>query len=289
MALVNLTELLVAAQADAYAVGAFDVVNTEYAMAIVGAAERERSPLILMVLEGYLRYFDMVLLIPSLCTMAERSAVPVAVHLDHATSLGTVARAVRAGCTSVMLDRSADPYEENVAQTREVARLCRPLNVSVESEIGSVKGSESIGSATLGASEADPRFFTKVEEAERFARETEVDALAVSVGNTHGPYKGKPALDLARIEAIARRTSIPLVLHGGSGLSDQDFSNAIERGMRKVNINTSLVAAAGERVAHQFVRNPESYNYPELLLSAHQAVAAEAARLMNVFGCAGKA
>lgn len=265
MALVNLTELLGAAVEGGYAVGAFDVVNAEYAMAIASAAEQVESPLILMVLEGYQRYFDMELLIPSLCRLAERSRVPVAVHLDHATSWETVARAVKAGCTSVMLDRSADPYEENVAQTREVARLCRPFNVSVESEIGSVKGSEAIGSATLARSEVDPRCFTQVEEAERFARETEVDALAVSVGNTHGWYKGKPKLDLERIEAIAERTAIPLVLHGGSGLSDQDFRNAIERGMRKVNINTSLIAAAGECVASLLDQNPESLNYPELL------------------------
>ena len=269
--------------------GAFDVVNAEYAMAIAGAAEQVESPLVLMVLEGYQRYSDMEILIPSLCRLAERSSVPVAVHLDHATSWETVVRAVKAGCTSVMLDRSADPYEENVAQTREVARLCRPLNVSVESEIGSVKGSEAIGSATLATSEVDPRYFTRVEEAERFARDTQVDALAVSVGNTHGWYRGKPELDLERIEAIAKRTAVPLVLHGGSGLSDQDFRNAIQRGMRKVNINTSLIAAAGGRVANLLQQNPESFNYPELLFSAHQAVAAEAKRLMGVFGCAGRA
>lgn len=289
MALVNLTELLRAAQEGAYAVGAFDVVNAEYAMAIVGAAEQVESPLVLMVLEGYQRYSDMEILIPSLRRLAERSSVPVAVHLDHATSWETVVRAVKAGCTSVMLDRSADPYEQNVAQTREVARLCRPLNVSVESEIGSVKGSEAIGSATLATSEVDPRHFTQVEEAERFARDTQVDALAVSVGNTHGWYRGKPELDLERIEAIAKRTAVPLVLHGGSGLSDQDFRNAIQRGMRKVNINTSLIAAAGGRVANLLQQNPESFNYPELLFSAHQAVAAEAKRLMGVFGCAGRA
>jgi fructose-bisphosphate aldolase class II len=270
-------------------VGAFDVVNAEYAMAIVGAAEQEASPLVLMVLEGYQRYSDMGILVPALCRLAARSSVPVAVHLDHATGWETVVRAVQAGCTSVMLDRSADPYEENVAQTREVVRLCRPLNVSVESEIGSVKGSEAIGSATLATSDVDPRYFTQVEEAARFAQDTQVDALAVSVGNTHGWYRGKPELDLERIEAIARLAAIPLVLHGGSGLSDQDFRNAIQRGMRKVNINTSLVAAAGGCVASLLQQNPASFNYPELLFSAHRAVAAEAKRLMGVFGCAGRA
>jgi fructose-bisphosphate aldolase class II len=289
LALVNLVELLSTAQDGAYAVGAFDVVSAEYARAIVGAAEQERSPLVLMVLEGYQLYSEMEILIPSLCRLAERSSVPVAVHLDHATRWETVVKAVQAGCTSVMLDRSGDPYRENVAQTREVVRLCTPLNVSVESEIGSVKGSEAIGSATLATSDVDPRYFTQVEEAERFARDTQVDALAVSVGNTHGWYKGRPELDLERIEAISKLAAVPLVLHGGSGLSDQDFRNAIRRGMRKVNINTSLIAAAGGRVASLLQQNPESLNYPELLYSAHQAVAAEARRLMGVFGCAGRA
>lgn len=289
MALVNLDQLLRSAQDGRYAIAAFDVVNAEYAMAIAHAAERAQSPLILMVLEGYFRYFDMDLLIPSLCRLAERSPSPIAVHLDHATSIETVEQAVKAGCTSVMLDRSSDPYEENVAQTLEVVRLCRPLGVSVESEIGAVRGSEAIGSARLVSSEVDPHSLTQVDEAERFALATQVDALAVSVGNTHGLYKGKPALDLERIEAIADHTGIPLVLHGGSGLSDEDFRNAVARGMRKVNVNTSLVAAAGESVARQLALDPESLNYPELLFAAHQAVAAEADRLMHVFGCAGKA
>lgn len=138
MPLVNLTDLLIPAQEGKYGVAAFDVVNTEYASAIVAAAEEERSPLILMVLEGYLRYFDMDLLTASLLELADRASVPVAVHLDHATCWETIVKAVKLGCTSVMLDCSADPYEENLARTREVVRLCRPLGVSIEGEIGSV-------------------------------------------------------------------------------------------------------------------------------------------------------
>lgn len=289
MALTDLTGLLAPAQRDRYAVAAFDVVNTEYAAAIVRAAEEERSPVVLMVLEGYMRYFDLELLIPSLLQIASEADVPAAVHLDHATQWDTVVRAVTAGCTSVMLDCSAEPYEENVARTKEVARLCRPLGVSVESEIGSVQGDEAIGRTSLVSSLVDERFFTDLDEAERFVEETGVDALAISVGNTHGLYKGEPSLDLARIEAVAARTPVPLVLHGGSGLSDDDFRSAIGRGMCKVNVNTSLVMAAGKRLKGLFDETPDALNYPELLLSAHEAVAAEAARLMEVFGCKGKA
>lgn len=289
MPLVNLSDLLIPAQKGNYGVAAFDVVNTEYASAIVTAAEEERSPLIVMILESYLRYFDLELLTASLLKLANRSSVPVAVHLDHATCWDTIVQAVKLGCTSVMLDCSADPYEDNVARTREVVRLCRPIHVSVESEIGSVCGDEAIGEMVLVSSEVDEQYFTDVAQAEQFAKDTQVDALAISVGNTHGLYKGTPELDLSRIEEIASRTQAPLVLHGGSGLSDRDFQNAIKRGMCKINVNTSLILTAGKRLKDLHTENPDGFNYPELLLSAHQAVQEQARRFMRVFGCSHKA
>ena len=288
MPLVNLSDVLIPAQKGSYGVAAFDVVNTEYASAIVTAAEQERSPLILMILEGYLRYFDLELLTASLLKLARRSSVPVAVHLDHATSWETIVKAVKLGCTSVMLDCSAAPYQDNVAGTREVVRLCRPLNVSVESEIGSVRGDEAIGAMDLVSSEVDEQYFTDIAQAEQFARDTQVDALAISVGNTHGLYQATPRLDLSRIEQIASRTRVPLVLHGGSGLSDGDFQNAIKRGMCKVNVNTFLVLTAGKHLKDLHTENPEGFNYPEMLLSAHQAVQEQAKCLMRVFGCSHK-
>jgi len=289
MALTNLKDILAPAREGSYAVAAFDVVNTEYASAIVNAAEKERSPVIIMALEGYMRYFDLELLIRSLLDLGASATVPVAVHLDHATRWETVVRAVKAGCTSVMLDCSTSSYEENVRMTKDVVRLCRPIEVSVESEIGSVLGDEAIGQTELVRSAVDQRYFTDVEEAERFARETEIDALAISVGNTHGLYKGEPELDLARIAEVASRTDVPLALHGGSGLSDQDFRNAIEKGMSKININTALVLAAGKRLKDLFEETPEGFNYPELLWSAHQAVEDEARSFMKLFGCSGRA
>jgi len=289
MSLTNLKDLLAPAQEEGYAVAAFDVVNTEYASAIVNAAEKESSPVIVMVLEGYLRYFDMELLIPSLLEIGARAAVPVAVHLDHATRWETVVRAVKAGCTSVMLDCSTLPYEENVSRTKDVVSLCRAIGVSVESEIGSVLGDEAIGQTELVSSDVDEQYFTDVEEAERFVAETAVDVLAISVGNTHGLYRGEPELDLARIEEVASRTEVPLALHGGSGLSDQDFRDAIRKGMCKVNINTALVLAAGKRLKKSFDETPDGFNYPELLFSAHQAVEEEAKHYMRLFGCSGRA
>ena len=278
MPLANMVKLLGRAQRGGYAVPAFDVVNTEYASAIVGGAQRERSPVIIMVL-----------LVPALLTIAGRASVPVAVHLDHAADWDTVVRAVKLGCESVMLDRSGEPYDENVARTREVVRLCRPVGASVESEIGSVRGDEAIGRTGLVSSEVDERYFTDPEQAGQFVKDTEVDALAVSVGNTHGLYRGEPHLDLDRIEKIASRTDVPLVLHGGTGLSDRDFRGAVERGMCKINVNTALVLAAGQRLKRLFDEDPDACNYPELLLLAHQTVADEAARFMRVFGSSDKA
>ena len=256
MPLTTLSHLLKPAQENRYAVAAFDVFNAEYAAAITRVAEEEKAPLILMVYEGYLRYSAMDLLVPALIEIAKRSAVPVAIHLDHATQWETVVHAVKAGCTSVMLDCSTWAYDPHVARMREVVSLCRPLHVSVESELGTVLGDEAIGQPTLVRSEADEGLFTDVDEARRYVQDTGVDALAVSVGTTHGLYRCAPRLDLERIQAIATQTGVPLVLHGGTGLSDQDFCNAIEMGIAKVNVNTSLVMAAGKRLKALFDEKP---------------------------------
>jgi len=282
MPLVNLRELLEPALQNKYAVAAFDVVNTEYALAIIEAAEELSSPLILMVYEGYYRYFRPELLIASLVRAAQTAAVPVAIHLDHATQWDTVVRAVHYGCSSVMLDSSRAPYDENVRRTRAVVELCRPLGVSVESEIGFVGGDEAIGQLALTKSGADEKYFTNVEEAETFVRDTEVDALAVSIGNVHGLYKGEPRLDFRRLEAIASRTRIPLVLHGGTGISDADFRRAINKGICKINVNTDLVLAAGKSVRQSLDAQAQSCNYPELLLRAHKAVGAQASHYLQM-------
>ena len=290
MPLTNLSELLLQARQRNYCIAAFDVVNAEYAQAIVGAAEQEKSPLVLMIYEAYLRYIDLELMVPSLLRLANRSHVPVAVHLDHGTSWEMVVKAVKHGCTSVMLDSSEDPFELNVARTCEVVRLCKPLGASVESELGFVGGDESIARTELASgTAADTRCFTDPDESARFVEDTGVDALAISCGNIHGPYKGVPCLDLERITQIADVTSLPLVLHGGSGLSDDDFRSAIQRGICKINVNTALIAAAGASLKSSFQQTPDALNFPELLLSSYEAVFAESARLMNVFGCAGKA
>ncbi len=282
MPLVNLPELLEPARKGKYAVAAFDVVNTEYALALIDAAQACASPLILMVYEGYYRYFRVDLLIGSLVRAAQAATVSVAVHLDHATQWENVVRAVHYGCTSVMLDCSQSPYEENVRQTRSVVEMCRPLQVSVESEIGCVKGDEGVGRLSLTASCADEMHFTNVEEAENFVRDTGVDALAVSVGNVHGLYQGEPRLDFARLEAIASRTRIPLVLHGGTGLSDTDLRRAIKMGICKINVNTDLVLTAGQHLKQSLDTPSPCFNYPELLFRAHRAVGSRATHYLKM-------
>ena len=287
--LVNLAQLLTPASDNTYAIAAFDVVNVEYASAIVRAAELENSPVIIMVFEGYFRYFNMELLVPALLKIGAQAKVPVVVHLDHATSVDTVAKAINAGCTSIMIDGSSSKYEENVAKTREVVQMCKGINVSVEAEIGNVGGNEAIGQAILISSKADEKYYTNVDQAVQFARDTHVDALAVSVGNVHGLYKGEPKLDFERIEKIASHVGIPLVLHGGSGISDDDFQNAIKKGMRKINVNTALILAAGSRLKSIVEGNRQLLNFPELLYLTYEAVSEEARHFMRVFGCSGKA
>lgn len=289
MPLVNLRKILAPAREGRYGVAAYDIVNTEYAAAIVRAAEEARSPVVLMIYEAYFRYFDIDLTVPALVRLAKRSSVPVAVHLDHGTSWETAVHAVEAGCSSVMLDCSSACYDDNAAVTKRVVDLCHPRGISVESEIGCVGGDESIASLSLAdGCVADEGLYTNVEEASRFVEATGVDALAVAVGNVHGPYKGIPCLDLPRLSEIDRRTGIPLVLHGGSGLSDDDFRAAIGQGICKINVNTSLILAAAQTLKGKFDDNPRNFNFPELLLSSYDAVSTEARRLMDVFGCTGR-
>jgi fructose-bisphosphate aldolase class II len=287
--LVNLTQLLTPAHDNKYAVAAFDVVNVEYASAIVRAAELENSPVIIMVYEGYFRYFNMELLIPALLKIGAQAKVPVVVHLDHASSVDIVVKAINSGCTSVMIDGSCKKYEENVVKTREVVQMCKRINVSVEAEIGNVGGDEAIGQAILASSKADERYYTNIDQAVQFVQDTHVDALAVSVGNVHGLYKGEPKLDFERIEKIASHIGIPLVLHGGSGISDEDFQNAIKKGMAKININTALILAAGSCLKNIVEGNQQLLNFPELLYLTYETVGEQARHFMRIFGCAGKA
>ena len=201
--------------------------------------------------------------------MADRSMIPMVLHLDHAESFDVIMHALRNGFTSIMFDGSKLDYDENVSKTKEIVRLCHAVNVSVEAELGAVGGAE--GGELAGR--ADPALFTDPEQAYDFVSSTGINALAVAIGNVHGRYKGKPQLDFDRLEKIKGYTDIPIVLHGGSGISDEEFRKLISLGISKINFFTGMAQAALETVKEELLVMGEKYNdYPELLLSARKRI-----------------
>ncbi|MCL6636226.1 MAG: class II fructose-1,6-bisphosphate aldolase, partial [Peptococcaceae bacterium] len=235
MPLVTVSELLKQAEAGGYAVGAFNCNNMEIVQAIIAAAEAERAPVIMQASQGAIKYAGIDYIVSMARLAAERASVPAALHLDHGTSFGQVMQCIRAGFTSVMIDGSKLPLAENMALTRRVVDVARAVGVSVEAELGKIGGTED----DIHVSEREA-FFTDPEEAGLFVRETGVDALAVAIGTAHGQYRGKPELDFPRLEKIRSTVQIPIVLHGSSGVPDDDIREAIRLGVRKVNIDTNI-------------------------------------------------
>ena len=231
--LVNLDDVLKPAQREHYGVGLFNTTDTDMLQAAIEAAESLKSPIILGTAEVLLPYGDLPLIAPALLAAAQRASVPVVVHYDHGLTFERTMQALKLGFSSVMFDASAKPYDENIAATKEVVKIAHAMGATVEGEIGHV------GLAQQGDNEDEDRYTTP-EEAVAFQTATGVDALAVAIGTAHGVYKSKPKLNLERLRAIRAATETPLVLHGGSGLSDDDFREAVLRGVCKINIFTDL-------------------------------------------------
>jgi fructose-bisphosphate aldolase class II len=288
--LVTLSEVLARAEDREAAVGAFNFSNLEVLQAIVEAAEAVGAPAILAVSEGAIRYAGFEALRDLARGMAERSPLPFALHLDHGRDRAIVSRCIQEGFTSVMFDGSHLPIEENIRQTREVVEEAHARGVSVEGEIGRLQGIEE----AIRVEEGED-VLTDPAEAARFAEETGVDALAVAVGTSHGPYKfkGTPRLDFDRLEAIRRRVAAPLVLHGVSGVDrraveraraagialegaqgvpDEAIRGAIARGVRKINIDTDMRLAFTTALREQLARSPEVFDPRKVLGAARDAV-----------------
>ena len=232
MALVKMKQLLLQAQKENRGCGAFSVGNMEMVKGAIRAAEELNTPIILQIAEVRLKHSPLHLMGPMMVQAAKEAKVDVAVHLDHGLTMPVVEKALELGFTSVMLDASTLPFEENMERVKQVVRLAAGYGATVEAELGLVGGSED-GSTDHGIRCTDP------EDAAIYARETGIDALAVAIGNAHGNYPVAPHLAFDVLEEIHRRVDIPLVLHGGSGISDRDFQRAISLGIRKVNIATA--------------------------------------------------
>jgi len=287
MALINMRDLLAHAKQNKYAVGAFNVTNLDFVDHILDAALEANSPVILQLAEAHFRYLNLEDIAPVLVSAAKKVSVPVCVHLDHGKSLKTMIRAIRAGFTSIMFDGSESPLEENARSTKEVVRIAHSVEVSVEGELGHV-GGEGVGIETAVPHTASEDMFTRVEDAEYFVKETGLDTLAISVGNVHGLYKEAPNIDFDRIKAIKDAVDIPLVLHGGSGISDDDFRKAVSLGICKVNFYTGISQAAVKRV-HQFIEeHPGSISYPDLAKLAMAELKKVVLGKMEAFGSKGQ-
>ena len=237
--LVNLNEVLKKAQKEKYAVGLFNTTDTDMLQAVIEAAEESNSPVILGTAEVLLPYGELKLIAPSVIAAAKCASVPVVVHYDHGLTFERCLEALQLGFSSVMFDGSAKPYGQNIEETKEIVKIAHAFGASVEGEIGHV------GEAAQG-DESLENMYTTAAEAKEYLENTGVDALAVAIGSAHGVYKKKPKLNIERLKEIADAVSVPLVLHGGSGLSDDDFKNTIREGIAKVNIFTDL-CLAGER------------------------------------------
>lgn len=286
MAIINLKALLGHAKENKYAVGAFAMTNIDFIEALLESAIERKSPIILLLAEVHFRYLDIEKVAPLIIDRAKTANIPVCVSLDHGLNFETIIKALRCGFSSVMFDGSGFPLEENIKRTKEITRIAHSVNVSVEAELGYV-GGESVGEKPQESHIPDKNLFTSVKEAKRFYEETGIDALAIAIGNVHGVYKGEPRLDFGLLKDISDAIPIPLVLHGGSGISDDDYKKCIELGICKINYYTGMTTAAVKKMREYLDANPDASSYPDIIRVTMQAVKEDIKTRLDVFGSSG--
>ncbi len=274
-------DLLRPARQRGYAVGMFDVTMLEFLEGIVHAAEELNSPVILAVAEVHLELLDFRNISDIIRSVAQRSRVPMALHLDHGLHFETVVQAIQNGFTSVMIDASSESYERNIEITREVVRVAHAAGCTVEAELGHVGGQEQ-GMTT--ASVADPSAFTQVSEAVEFVEKTNCDCLAVAIGSVHGRYKGQPQINFDLLRQLLNAVEVPLVLHGGSGISDEDFRRLAREGICKINIFTQMLEDASARIKQMLRQDPDMIAVPDMMVQVRQAIKEAVMSKMRAFG-----
>jgi fructose-bisphosphate aldolase class II len=284
VALVAVKELLLKAEQGNYAVGAFNANNMEIVQAIVEAAEKEKSPVIMQASQGAITYAGLDYITEMVRLAAMSASVPVALHLDHGTDFDQVVRCIRSGFTSIMYDGSKLPLEDNIAITRKVLDIARPVGVSVEAELGKIGGTED----NVQVSEKEA-MYTDPDEARYFVEQTGVDSLAIAIGTAHGQYKGEPKLDYERLSQIKALVKIPIVLHGSSGVPDDSIRKAIELGVRKVNIDTNIREAFVGAMRRVITEKPNEIDPRKILGPAREATVAVIREKMKAFKSSGKA
>ena len=283
MSLVTTKQMLLDAQKGGYAVGAFNVENMEMVQAVIAAAEELKSPVIMQTTPGTLKYADPDYFYANVKTAAMKASVPVVMHLDHGSSFELAMKAFRAGYTSIMIDGSHGSFEENIEVSKKVADACHAADVPVEAELGKVGGKED----DLDGGDENP--YTDPQQAKEFVERTGIDSLAVAIGTAHGVYKGIPKLDVNRLSEIRKVVSIPLVLHGTSGVPDDAVKECISRGICKVNYATDLRIAFSKGVNEVLHENPDTIDPKKYNAKGREEVKEYVMGKMKVCGSVGKA
>jgi len=282
--LARMGELLAECGRRGCAVGAFNFSTLESGRAAVEAAEETGCPFILQHAPAHEKYIPLDMAAPIMLQLAKAAKVPVAVHLDHGTDFALCRHAIELGFTSVMIDSSALPFEENVAVAAQVVAEAKRRGADVEAELGSMPHNFN---GELGDYSPED-FYTRAKEAAEYVRRTGVDALAISFGTVHGVYKAKPSLSLEVVEQVREATDgLPLVMHGGSGLSDKDYCDAISRGIRKINYYTYGALAGGRAVVSLAKENGDGLQFHDVAVAATKAMRADVARVMKLFSMEG--
>jgi fructose-bisphosphate aldolase class II len=284
MPLVHLADIVNHAHRHNYAVGAFGVTNQDFLEGVMQAAEDSRAPVVLNLIASHFSSHDFDLFVPSVVAVARRAAVPVAINFDHGTSLASAVHAIAAGCNAVMVDTSMLPFSENLRQTRDIVAMAHACGITVEGEMGYVPGVEGESAEEHPGELA----YTSAVEAKAFVERTGVDCLAVSVGTVHGRMKGTPKLDYNRLDKIREAVDVPLVIHGGTGLSDEQFRRLISHGIAKINYYTGLADVAGRRIRENAAADPGD-GYSALMAGVREAVSEETERCIRIWGSGGRA
>ena len=282
MPLVTSSKMLADAKKGHYAVGAFNVENMEMVKAVIAAAEELKAPVMMQTTPSTVKYGTLETFAAIVKAEATKTDIPVCLHLDHGSSFELAVQAINAGYTSVMIDGSGLPFEENIAVTKKVVDVAKAVGIPVEAELGKVGGKED-------DLEAEADKYTDPEEAKEFEERTGVSSLAVAIGTAHGFYVGTPVLDKDRVKVIAGKVNAPLVLHGASGLSEEDVKTCVANGMCKVNFATELRVAYTDAVKKLLAEKPETYDPKKLGVVGIEAVKEQVMARMKMCGCDGKA
>ena len=280
--LVNLKEILEIAEREKTAIGMFNATGFDSLQAVIAAAEELNQPVIIAHAEVHNVYNDVSIVGPAMVAAARNAKVPVCVHLDHGVTMEMIYRALRIGFTSVMIDASALPYEENLALTKQVVEMAHAMGVSVEAELGRLVTGEAGSKEEAGPALKAEDFYTDPAETEAFCKETGVDALAIAFGTAHGFYTAQPKLDFDVVKNVAKATGLPLVMHGGSGVSEEGFKTAIANGIRKVNYY-SYMSKAGYMAAKAEIEAGNSNYLHDVEYAAMKAMKEDVKEAIRVF------